>query len=378
MNDRVLLVDDDPNVLRGFERHLRRKFNVELAIGGRSAIEMLEADDSFAVVVSDMQMPGMSGVELLREVASRDANIIRIMLTGNADQRTAVDAVNQGNIFRFMTKPCSPEQLSAAIEAGLEQYRLVTAEAELLSQTLAGSVRMLTQVLSLSMPEAFGMTGETRTLSRAVAERLTADGIEIGPLWQVEMAAMLMRIGLVSLPPDVRMRYLNREMLTADERRMVLQTPRVGRDLIASIPRLGGVASWVADQNEPPRGDTPMASRILKAVGDFQRRRSQASPFAALEDLTDPSIYDPAVIAALTDAVSTHCEVRRVNVDQLHQHMILESDVTDKAGRVLIAKGNEVHDAVIQKLHMLRRSGAGVSEPIEVRLLALPAAAARC
>lgn len=376
MPTKILFVDDDPNVLRGFERHLRRKFNVEFATGGAAAIEMLDADDSFAVVVSDMQMPGMSGVELLRNVAARDANIVRIILTGNADQRTAVAAVNEGNIFRFLTKPCSPEQLTTAIEAGLQQYQLVTAEAELLSQTLAGSVRMLTQVLSLAMPEAFGMTGETRTLCRAVAERLIADGIVVGPIWQVEMAAMLMRIGLVSLPPDVRVRYLGRQKLSADERRMVLQTPRIGRDLIVSIPRLGGVADWVAFQNDPPRGDTPIASRILKAVGDFQRRRTQSSPFTALEDLTDTSIYDSTVIAALTDAVSTHCEVRRVNVDQLHEHMTLEADVTDTCGRVLIAKGNEVHDAMIQKLQMLRRSAAGVREPIEVRLLALPNVAA--
>lgn len=75
------------------------------------------------------------------------------MLTGNSDQQTAIDAVNEGNIFRFLTKPCPPEMLAGALHAGIRQYQLVTAEKELLEKTLRGSIKVLTDVLSRAITE---------------------------------------------------------------------------------------------------------------------------------------------------------------------------------------------------------------------------------
>jgi DNA-binding NtrC family response regulator len=149
MSDRILLVDDDSHVLDGYRRSLSRDFLVETAAGPDEALPLIEKNGPFAVIVSDMRMPGMSGIQLLGAVKSISPETVRIILTGNADMETAIDAINEGNIFRFLIKPCAHEVMAKTLTAALVQYRLVTAEKQLLEQTLSGSIQVLTEVLSL-------------------------------------------------------------------------------------------------------------------------------------------------------------------------------------------------------------------------------------
>ena len=92
---------------------LKKEFKIDTAIGGAPALAMMRGRSPYGVVVADMQMPVMNGIEFLMELERRAPDTIRIMLTGNADQKTARDAVNQGHIFRFLTKPCPREELAA-------------------------------------------------------------------------------------------------------------------------------------------------------------------------------------------------------------------------------------------------------------------------
>lgn len=122
LNQKVLLVDDEPKVLSALRRQLRRQFHVFTAVSGCEGLALLEESGPFAVVVSDMRMPGMDGLAFLREVKRRAPGTTRIMLTGNDDQETAMAAVNDGCVFRFHRKPCPKEVLSASIEAGIEAF----------------------------------------------------------------------------------------------------------------------------------------------------------------------------------------------------------------------------------------------------------------
>ncbi|MDH3727971.1 MAG: response regulator, partial [Myxococcales bacterium] len=122
---RVLCVDDESNILDGLRRHLRRHFEIHTAPGSREGLGLMEAEEEpFVVVVSDLQMPEMNGIDFLKEVRERSPDTTRILLTGNADLSSAVSAVNEGNIFRFLTKPCPNEVLIQAVSAGVEQHRL--------------------------------------------------------------------------------------------------------------------------------------------------------------------------------------------------------------------------------------------------------------
>ncbi len=168
----ILFVDDEELVLASYQRVLRKQFAFDVASSGQQAIDIVGSHEPYAVVVSDMRMPGMNGIELLRRVKAISPQTIRLMLTGNSDVQTAIDAVNEGSVFRFLTKPCSPEALATAISDGLIQYRLIRAEKELLENTLHGSIRLLTEVLGLVNPAAFNQSSR---IAKYVKIRRPAD-----------------------------------------------------------------------------------------------------------------------------------------------------------------------------------------------------------
>jgi signal transduction histidine kinase len=132
---RVLFVDDEPNILESIRDSLRRHFDVVTATSGAEGLHEL-AKQAFAVVVSDFQMPGMNGAKFLAQARIVSPQAIRILLTGQASVHDAIEAVNHGNIFRFLTKPCSPPDLKRALDDAIEQARLVTADRELLERKL--------------------------------------------------------------------------------------------------------------------------------------------------------------------------------------------------------------------------------------------------
>jgi DNA-binding NtrC family response regulator len=150
--EKILLVDDDNSVLDGYRRSLCREFSLETALGGEQALQFAADNGPYAVVVSDMRMPGMDGIQLLSRIKTLAPDTIRVMLTGNADMDTAIHAINEGSIFRFLNKPCSKEVMAKTLTAALVQYRLFNSEKQLLEQTLSGSMQVLTEVLSLSTP----------------------------------------------------------------------------------------------------------------------------------------------------------------------------------------------------------------------------------
>ncbi|MFW5731545.1 MAG: response regulator [Desulfonatronovibrionaceae bacterium] len=149
MNDhKVLFVDDDQNILQGFKRILRKQFQVDTASGPVEGMRAINEKGPYAVVVADLRMPEMSGIELLSRVRSLFPDTVRIMLTGQGDLDSAVKAINAGNVFRFLTKPCYPANLEKALKDGIEQYRLITAEKEIMEKTVSGITQVLTEILA--------------------------------------------------------------------------------------------------------------------------------------------------------------------------------------------------------------------------------------
>jgi len=136
--EKLLFVDDEPQVLEAIQRLLRKTFQIETAASGSEALSKLEHRGPFAVIVCDMRMPEMDGIRLLSKIKVDFPEVMRIMLTGNSDQETAVRAVNEGNIFSFLTKPCDEEVLTKTLNAALVQFRLANHKEELLERARAG------------------------------------------------------------------------------------------------------------------------------------------------------------------------------------------------------------------------------------------------
>src|ERR1700691_1194367 len=161
----ILCVDDEPRVVDSLAVQLRKDFQVLTAHGGHAALRMLKEGAAPMVIVSDMRMPGMDGATLLKHVKQLYPDVTRILLTGETGRATAVAAVNEGQIFRFLTKPCSTDNLRAAIDAGVTQHRVVTAERVLLQETLIWCITALVDVLAITNPVAFGHASRVKRLA---------------------------------------------------------------------------------------------------------------------------------------------------------------------------------------------------------------------
>jgi CheY-like chemotaxis protein/GGDEF domain-containing protein len=132
VKEKILCVDDESSALEGYQRILHRQFDVTTAVSGEQGLGMVERRGPWAVVISDMRMPGMNGADFLAQVRQRAPDTVRMLLTGYADMKSAMDAVNRGHIFQFLTKPCERDVLVAAINSGVAQYRAQTADRELI------------------------------------------------------------------------------------------------------------------------------------------------------------------------------------------------------------------------------------------------------
>ncbi len=282
----------EPNVLAAFQRQLRRQFPVETAPGPNEGLALLQNARDYAVVVADMRMPEMNGVEFLTKVKVTAPEAVRMMLTGNADQGTAIEAINEGSIFRFLTKPCSTEKLSEALEAALRQHQLITAERELLENTLSGSIKVLAEILALTEPKSFRHSEMLRNDIRALAEHM-----KVGRVWQLEVAATLAHIGQVTIPPEVVLKLRVGQPLAEQEQEMFARIPAIGGNLLAQIPRLEEVSKIILYQNKRFDGtgfpadsaaghNIPLGARLLKVLFDLAEiETAGTSRAAALEKL---------------------------------------------------------------------------------------------
>ena len=223
MTEKILFVDDEENILQSIKRELRKRFDIYTAEGGALALETLKNNGPFAVIVSDMRMPVMDGIQLLSTVKDLYPDTVRLMLTGNADQETAIEAVNKGQIFRFLNKPCPTSVLVTAIALAQRQYRLITAEKELLDKTLKGTITVLSELLSLANPIAFSSGLRIKNLVVHLAEQL-----HLPNLWQFEIAALMSQIGCVTLPHDILNKFYAGQPLDPEEEAMYRNHPQVG------------------------------------------------------------------------------------------------------------------------------------------------------
>ena len=381
MTDKILLVDDDANLLAATRRPLRKKFELETARSGADGLHALNTNGPFAVVISDMRMPEMNGLEFLKQVKTSAPDTVRMILTGIANQNTAVEAVNEGNVFRFLNKPCSSESLSRAIEAGLQQYHLIRAERDLLERTLAGSVKVLIDVLSLVDPAAFGTSARLRQRTRQLAACLNLRNV-----WELELAAMLSPIGQLTLPQEVRAKLQIGDALTSAEQEMVRAAPEISRNLIANVPRLNNVSRIVYYQNKgydgsgfPDDGlagsEIPLGARLLKILIDLEAATQGGDPgeiaFTRLEGRAE--CYDPEILAAaraqLLATPDTTMEAkgsqRDLTISWLFPGDLLASDIETEHGQLILSAGHEITWALMERLRNLHKI-TRLKEPVRV------------
>lgn len=378
-DNRILLVDDEENVLSAYTRVLRKRFKVDVALGGELALGQLARNGPYAVVVSDQRMPGMDGVELLSRIKDLSPDTTRIMLTGNADQGTAMAAVNRGAIFRFLTKPCDSELLAGALEAGIRQYQLVTAEKDLLERTLKGSLAMLVELLSIVDPISFG---RAQTMA-ALAEGMARDLAMPAP-WTLGIASILSQIGILTVPDGLVSKIHTGGFLNSSEREIANRVPEIGSNLLRHIPRLDQVAEAILYMGKNFNGtgfpadavrgaEIPLGGRILRVASDYLNLLgTRQEPRAALAEMEFRTAwYDFAVLQSLGRVLKAmepaEAQTQRLELElkQLRIGHLLETDIQTSTGLLLVPAGTRLGLTHLEKLRNFARLG-GIREPVTV------------
>ena len=359
---KVLLVDDEPHVIESLAQLLRREFDVRTASVPQDALRLLNDISDLAVVVSDMRMPGMDGATLLHEIRMRRPDVARILLTGEAGRDGAIRAVNEGQILRFLTKPCPIEDLKRAIEAGVVQHRLVHAERSVLQETLIGCINALMEVLTIANPVAFGRAERVKKTAMLLAGRFGCS-----EFWQLEAAALLSQLGYITVPQEVLEKMYMGKPLTDVERQKVDAVPDVASALLEHIPRLEPVIQILAalkwnDAQVAKLGDGTigLATRILGAVIEYEALvatgKSRSEVFAELH--RHAARYSEKLVMQLDDcvgqggrgAISRTPEERELLLHDVMPGMRLQSELRSSTGALLVPMNFEVSKTLLDRL----------------------------
>ena len=353
---RVLCVDDEARVVEGLVLHLRREYQVFTANSGQEGLGLLKQMGGAAVVISDMRMPQMDGATFLQHVHQFFPDATRILLTGEPGRDAAISAVNKAQIFRFLTKPCPPDALKAAVEAGVIQHRLLNAERTILKETLNGCIKALVDVLALTNPVAFGRASRVKRLAMEFAAKH-----DCKEFWQLEAAAMLSQIGYLSLPAELVEKLYYGETLTPEEKLLASGAPDVVNSLLENVPRLEPVIQilvalhWT-DEQVARLGDGTIGTgtRILGLVLEYDTlvTQGQTTNVAVQTLRSRVARFGETLVekfAVHVGAGSSTKELREMPLRVVQPGMIIMQDVRTHMGTLLVARGFEVTSVFVER-----------------------------
>jgi CheY-like chemotaxis protein len=348
VNKKILCVDDEESILRGFQLNLRNKFEIHLASDGQEGLELFEREGGFAVVLSDMRMPRMNGAEMLAAIKKINPEVVTVLLTGYTDFESAMAAVNEGNVFRMLSKPCPPETLNKVLNDAVEQHDLICSKRILLDQTLRGAVDALAQSLATSQPLFFGRAQRLRRMSNALAEQVNMPGS-----WQVGMAAIFSQIAYSSIPQHLSDDIYHRKELSPEVKSMVADLPEETLKIVDLIPGLEGTKKILQRidvqhkfEVEDGSGIRTGAS-ILKVVQDFDYYSEQGHEDTLIISTlhSRSEVYDPNVVEALRNYLSVNLEnyaLAEISTKDLKEGMILVEDLLLHDGMLIASGGADV------------------------------------
>ena len=305
MNPRILCVDDDSNVLESLRDSLRRRFDIVPTTNGFEALKMMVAE-SFPVVVSDMRMPLIDGARFLKLAREHAPDTVRILLTGQSTLDDAVATVNDGQIFRFLLKPCVTTDLIAAIDAGIAHHEELAARRPGGMDLASGVVRAMTAMAAAVDPTAAGRGERIRRSAVDLSKALKVSyGDEIG------RACELSQLGAIALPRDTLAQLASDRALNAEQGAQLERLPESAASFLEGIPSLASERALIGHlarplvPTKPGSVGTPLSARIARVVLDYDVLQMQRVP----DDLRLTTMrartgrYDLAVIDKFEDVL---------------------------------------------------------------------------
>ena len=375
----ILIVDDDREFVDSLVRALQlderfEDITITAAYSGEEALEAFGQDSQVAVMISDIDMPGMNGMELIELVKKISPMTVRIMISGAGGYDEVVRGINEGGIFYYLSKPFDTDGLGAILKQGIWHYNVTTTEHELVESTLKNVIRLLVDLLALVSPDAHKRALRVREIVAKICRRL-----KVKPNWNYEVAALLAQFITINLPPDLMTRFLDNEVLEESERASILQNAKTVYEMLRRIPRLEYVAAAVLYQNKHydgkgyPRNGVSgkkivFGGRLLKVALDFELMISSGTMEGqALEAMhASLGVYDPDLLAALDAEIlglKAGITVRRLQLCDLVEGMIPAFDIVNTNGIKILPANNKLTSELIERLRTIARFHS-IVEPV--------------
>jgi len=354
MNNKILCVDDEEAILRGFKLNLNNKFELHFASDGIEGLELFKREGGFATVLSDMRMPRMSGAEMLHEIKKIDSEVVTVLLTGHTDFESAMAAVNDGNVFRMLSKPCPPDVLRKVLKDAIEQYDLITSKRILLDQTLRGAVDALSQSLAITQPLFFGRAQRVRRMANGLAE-----AVQLVESWRVGVAAIFSQLAYLSIPNHLSESVYYRKDLKPELKAMLKDLPEETLKIIDLIPGLTDIREILQRIDIQPKFEVDDGSGIRTAASilrvaldyDYYQEQGHADALIIQTLISRADTYDQKITEALSqfiDADSNSYSLEEIDTKDLAEGMRLNQDLLLEDSMLIASSGADIDRSLLK------------------------------
>jgi response regulator RpfG family c-di-GMP phosphodiesterase len=423
----LLFVDDEPNILNALRRLFRSLgYKIHTAESGAAGLELLE-QEPVDLVISDMRMPNMDGAQFLEQVRQKWPDTLRILLTGYADVSSTINAINKGEIYRYVTKPWDDNDITLLVKHALERKDLereklrleeltqrqndelkelnanletkVQARTEEVRQTMGfleiankklkesfiTSINVFANLIELREPSLAGHSRRVADHARTLARRMNLSDAEVQDVF---VAGLLHDIGKIGQPD--KLLTMPFAALSGEERNLALRHPVIGQAALMGLEQLHGAAKLIRAHHERwdgmgyPDGLSglaiPMGARILALANDYDGAQigtllsKRLSPSEAATYVIDGrgKRYDPQVVDAFTGMMGGQASAAVAEMalksPQLKAGMILSRDLVSHEGVMLLSRDYVLNDVIIEQIRNFERStGRAMSIHIHAR-----------
>jgi len=416
----LLCVDDEPNILSSLRRLFRGKgYRVLTAESGAEGLQVLESEP-VDLVISDMRMPEMDGARFLAKVRERWPDTVRLLLTGYSDIQSILDAINKGEIYRYITKPWDDNDILLVVRHALERHELealtrrqhaelvelnhsleqkveartrqlklahdaAVSANEKLKQNFLTTIKILSGIVEMRGSSLPGHARQVADLARKIAIQLKLDAKEVQDVFIASLLHDLGRIGFSDEMLKTPVTLLQGEKLAQYRKH-----PLFAEHLLMPLNDLHGVASILRSQMERFDGNghpdrligfaIPMGARILALATDYYnlqqgalvQRHVKAEEAKSLILDASGKRYDPAVVMAFRQIIDggTPAGEEPNGVEllsgELMPGMVLARDLVSRDGLMLLAADHTLDARMIQQVQDFEKK-SGARLPIWVR-----------
>ncbi len=407
----ILVVDDEKNILSSLERLLRRQgFEIIKASNAQDGLHLL-SNTHIDLIITDMRMPGMGGAEFLSLAAKSHPNIVRIVLTGYADLDSAMDAINSGDIYRYVSKPWNDSDLINAIRSGLEKKFLkderirltklvakknqqlkelntqleakvnkstheleeankkLNSHSKMIDESYLNTVKVFSDVIDMRSEHLKGHSRRVAELSVAVSKKLGLSGSDFK---DILYAALLHDLAKISLPDSVINKADNR--VTPEELKLIQRLPVVTEGLLMPMKALRNAAKLIRSHHEHwdgtgypdgKKGESiPIGARIISIADDYcSIADAEKARLYILQN--SGKIYDPRIVTVFFELNELSAQnaippqkasEKKIKSSDLKSGMTLSMDLITPDGTKLLDAGFVLDDHVIDSIFLIEQS----------------------